>query len=101
MTQNKAGSPELHQPKPTPQPRSAHPGIKLSNRTFRQSWMGTCSISSYVIHFLILAFLTALPSSTRLKFSAAMMALATIGIFATDYLEDKLGAPSNNAQKST
>ena len=45
--------------------------------------------------------LLAVPARTRLKFSAAMVAMATIGIFASNYLEERLPVPPKSNQKST
>jgi hypothetical protein len=55
------------------------------------------SMSTYFLHVLSIA----LPAQTRLKFSIAMMALATAGIFVSDYLEKKLPAPPKGTSKAT
>ena len=61
-------------------------------------------MDGWVVHFpestSYLTFSTGLPAQTRLRFSLAMAALATAGIFMSNCLEEVLPVPPKDASKS-
>ncbi|KZP29006.1 hypothetical protein FIBSPDRAFT_947394 [Athelia psychrophila] len=63
---------------PTPKVGASIPeGVAVQRRTLGQSWI-------------------ALPAQTRTKFSLGLLAISVVGIFASDWLEEKIPVPSTD-----